>query len=101
MVVPIQSGEERTLVEKLDLHSPAWSAGGRWIAYVLGNQTSVVTPGNISPSAIEIVPAAGGQALAVTDGAATAPDETTEAGADSEAPSSTEGVDAPDPDPSE
>jgi Tol biopolymer transport system component len=66
-VVTVADGQERELVGRLDLHSPAWSPDGRWIAYVEGNQTGVRTPGNISPSAIEIVPAEGGDALTVTD----------------------------------
>jgi Tol biopolymer transport system component len=53
-----------------EIHSPAWSPDGAWIAYVSGNREFVfgTSPfGNLAPSAIWLVPAAGGQPMPVTD----------------------------------
>jgi len=52
-----------------DLHSPAWSADGRWIAFVQGNP-GFHGNGNLAPSAIAVVPAAGGNPVTVTEATA-------------------------------
>jgi Tol biopolymer transport system component/tRNA A-37 threonylcarbamoyl transferase component Bud32 len=49
-----------------ELHSPAWSGDGRWIAYVEGNP-QFHTIANLAPSAIRVVRASGGTPVAVTD----------------------------------
>jgi eukaryotic-like serine/threonine-protein kinase len=65
-----EGGPPRRVATAYELHSPAWSPDGSWIAFVSGNR-GFVSPGsrfgNIAPSAIWIAPAAGGQAIAVTD----------------------------------
>jgi serine/threonine-protein kinase len=68
----IQSPEEtrrRVLVTGTDLHSPAWSRDGKWIAYVEGNLAFHFV-GNNAPSRILVVPAEGGTPVAVTDSTA-------------------------------
>jgi Tol biopolymer transport system component len=64
-------GEERVLGSSLDdLYSCGWSPRGHWIACASGNLGSVVpgrTFGNIAPSAIVLVPSAGGPFIEVTD----------------------------------
>ena len=53
-------------------HSLAWSPDGSHLAFVLGNAAFVYTPnaiGNIAPSSLWIVSAAGGQPERVTDAA--------------------------------
>jgi TolB protein len=61
------SGSGRTaLTTGTYLHSPAWSPDGRWIVFVEGNLGFHVN-GNIAPSAIRVIPAAGGKVSTVTD----------------------------------
>jgi Tol biopolymer transport system component/tRNA A-37 threonylcarbamoyl transferase component Bud32 len=48
------------------LHSPAWSSDGRWIAFVTGNVGFEIN-GNLAPSAVALVPSAGGTPILVTD----------------------------------
>jgi Tol biopolymer transport system component len=48
------------------IHSPAWSPDGRWIVFVEGNPDFHVR-GNLGFSAIRMVPARGGVAVAITD----------------------------------
>jgi eukaryotic-like serine/threonine-protein kinase len=48
------------------LHSPVWSQDGVWIAFVQGNPTFHLN-GNSASSMIRIVPASGGNSIAVTD----------------------------------
>ncbi len=70
LLVTSRDGDEkniRTLVGASPIHSPAWSPDGRWIAYVNGNVVGINTPGNIGPSEIWVVPAAGGDPVQVTD----------------------------------
>lgn len=53
------------------LHSCAWAPSGRHIACVSGNYEFVKTGrrfGNLAPSQLLVIPAAGGDAIAVTDG---------------------------------
>jgi eukaryotic-like serine/threonine-protein kinase len=67
----IDDGEERVLASsRYEFHSCDWSPDGKWIACVSGNWESVVpgrTFGNIAPSAIVLVPAAGGAVVEITD----------------------------------
>jgi serine/threonine protein kinase len=49
-----------------DVHSPAWSPDGEWLAYVEGN-SQLYFNGNSAPSTIRLVPAGGGTSVAVTD----------------------------------
>jgi len=65
----VRETDRTALVTGLDIHSPAWSPDGRWIAFVEGNPL-FHTDGNTASSAIRIVPASGGEAVAVTDASA-------------------------------
>ena len=68
-VKPVDGGEERLVTVGRELHSFAWSPDGRLIAYVSGNAAYVRSNylGNIAPSSIRVVPAAGGTSVRVTD----------------------------------
>jgi Tol biopolymer transport system component len=48
-----------------DLHSTAWSPDGEWIAFVSGNSSFYT--GNLAPSAVCLVRAAGGPVISLTD----------------------------------
>jgi eukaryotic-like serine/threonine-protein kinase len=64
------SGERALGSSTDDLHSCDWSPRGDWIACASGNRASVVaggTFGNIAPSTLVLVPAAGGRFIDVTD----------------------------------
>jgi len=64
------SGERALGSSSDDLHSCDWSPRGDWIACVSGNRASVIpggTFGNIAPSALVLVPAAGGRFIDVAD----------------------------------
>ena len=66
----LDEGTPRRVAAGFEIHSPAWSPDGSWIAYVSGNPEFVYSPsifGNLAPSAIWLVPAAGGQPIPVTD----------------------------------
>ena len=69
-VVQLDGSGERPLGSASDaLHSCDWSPQGRWIACVSGNLASVVpgnTFGNLAPSALVLIPAAGGSFVEVT-----------------------------------
>ena len=54
----------RRLVTGEEIHSPAWSPDGAWIAYASGNAEYVVA-GNIAPSAIWVVQTSGGEPVRV------------------------------------
>ena len=70
LVVQELDGSGRTAIAAGgSIHSPAWSGDGKWIAFVRGNWQFHLT-GNVAPSTILVVPAAGGEAVAVTDSAA-------------------------------
>ena len=64
----VDEGGRAAIAQGRDAHSPAWSSDGRWIAFVQGNPR-FHTNGNLAPSAIAVVPAAGGTAVLVTDSA--------------------------------
>jgi Tol biopolymer transport system component len=61
---------ERPLAKAYDPHSCAWSPDDRWIACVSGNRQASepgLLFGNISPTAIVLLPAGGGDPVALTD----------------------------------
>jgi Tol biopolymer transport system component len=72
-VVELDGGAERILGSSTDeLYSCDWSSRG-WIACALGNPRSVLPGGrfgNIAPSALVLIPAAGGRFIEATDRAA-------------------------------
>jgi Tol biopolymer transport system component/DNA-binding SARP family transcriptional activator len=67
------SGGPATRMATLDQpHSLAWSPDGSWIAFVRGNAAFSYTRnaiGNIAPSSVWIMPAAGGAPMPITDAA--------------------------------
>ena len=67
------SGGPATRIATLDQpHSLAWSPDGSWIAFVRGNAAFSYTRnaiGNIAPSSVGIMPAAGGAPMPITDAA--------------------------------
>jgi serine/threonine-protein kinase len=66
---PLDGGATLLVGVGREVHSLAWSPDGRWIAYVAGNSQFVGGRdiGNIAPSAIWLVAAAGGTPVRVTD----------------------------------
>jgi eukaryotic-like serine/threonine-protein kinase len=56
----------RAIVRRAQMHSPSWSPDGRYLAFVSGN-LQYPTTGNIAPSSIWVVGAAGGAPVRVTD----------------------------------
>jgi Tol biopolymer transport system component len=56
----------RALVGGSGPNSPAWSPDGRWIAFVAGNP-QYSTYANLAPSAIWVIPAAGGTPVRITE----------------------------------
>jgi serine/threonine-protein kinase len=63
--------EPREVVSDGQAHSVSWSPDGRWLAYVSGNSDFVFSEtllGNVAPSRVMLVPAAGGTPHPVTDG---------------------------------
>jgi Tol biopolymer transport system component/tRNA A-37 threonylcarbamoyl transferase component Bud32 len=72
-VAPLDGGPGRLVGSVVDAYSLAWSPDGRWLALVSGNSNfarGTATFGNKGPSAIVLLPAAGGNAVSVTDNAA-------------------------------
>ena len=69
-VVPLTGGRARWLASGSDLHSCSWSPDGRWIACVSLNPGSVRPGsqfGNLAPSEIILVPAAGGEPVRLVE----------------------------------
>src|SRR5437867_2229497 len=72
-VTPPDGGPSRVVAQVFDPHSLTWSPDGRWLALVSGNDPFAVATlhfGNTGPSAIVLVPAAGGAPVPITDNAA-------------------------------
>ena len=72
-VTPPDGGPSHFVGVAFDPHSLTWSPDGRWLALVSGNDQfaeGVAGFGNKGPSAIALVPAAGGAPVPVTDNAA-------------------------------
>jgi Tol biopolymer transport system component len=73
-VAGLDGSAERELGRAADeIYACDWSPRGDWIACAAGNRRSVLpggTFGNIAPSAIVLVPGAGGRCIEVTDRAA-------------------------------
>jgi Tol biopolymer transport system component/tRNA A-37 threonylcarbamoyl transferase component Bud32 len=66
LVVMGINGSGRQLIARgRELHSPAWSSDGAWIAFVEGN-VEFHLDGNVASSAIMVVPASGGEIVNVT-----------------------------------
>ncbi|MFL5620578.1 MAG: protein kinase domain-containing protein [Gemmatimonadaceae bacterium] len=72
----VRSGRDRLVTTEFDLHSCAWSPDGDRLACVSGNHFYVTVGaifglgpmfGNLAPSRIVLIPAAGGGAVSVTD----------------------------------
>jgi Tol biopolymer transport system component/DNA-binding winged helix-turn-helix (wHTH) protein len=66
----VTGGEPQLVVKAFEPHSPSWSPDGSHIAFVSGNSLfafGVQAIANAGPSAVWVVPAAGGPALPVTD----------------------------------
>jgi eukaryotic-like serine/threonine-protein kinase len=66
----LAGGTPRLLAHGRQMHSLAWSPDGRWIACVLGNRQAQ-QPGflfaNGGPAALGMIPAAGGEPVALTE----------------------------------
>ncbi len=62
-------GAARALARLPEAYSCAWSSDGRWLACVSGNRRFIGNTdfGNLAPSSIWVLPAAGGTPLKVTD----------------------------------
>jgi len=72
-VTPADGGPSRFVALVSDPHSLTWSPDGRWLALVSGNDQFAVGAAELAnkgPSAIVLVPAAGGVPVPVTDNAA-------------------------------
>ncbi len=66
----LAGGSARVLAHGGEMHSFAWSPDGRWIACVRGNRQSrqpTFLFGNLGAASIWLIPAAGGEPIAVTD----------------------------------
>ncbi len=70
VVLTLDGGAEQTLVDGPEFHSCAWSPAGDWVSCVAGNVFGAIPGlnfGNVAPSAIVLVPPAGGAAVTVAD----------------------------------
>ena len=71
-VITIEGGASRIVAVVKDLNSCAWSPDSRWFACVRGNSQYILLGlqfGNLSPSAVVLVPAGGGTPIEITDAA--------------------------------
>ena len=70
LAAPLDGGPARLITVGREIHSPAWSPDGRWIAFVSGNTQYVRSRedlGNIAPSSIHVVRSSGGRPTRVID----------------------------------
>ena len=65
---PVEGGTARGLARLPEAHSCAWSSDGRWLACASGNRRFIDNSdlGNIAPSSVWVIPAAGGASVPVT-----------------------------------
>jgi Tol biopolymer transport system component len=65
---PVEGGTARGLARLPEAHSCAWSSNGRWLACASGNRRFIDNSdlGNIAPSSVWVIPAAGGASVPVT-----------------------------------
>jgi Tol biopolymer transport system component len=69
-IVAVEDGRSRVVAVVKDLNSCVWSPDSRWFACVRGNSQYVlpgVQFGNLSPSAVVLLPASGGPPIEITD----------------------------------
>ena len=72
-IVTIAGGQSRDVAVVRDLNSCAWSPDPRWIACVKGNSQYImpgVQFGNLSTSALVLIPSSGGDVVELTDASA-------------------------------
>jgi Tol biopolymer transport system component len=72
LVTPLAGGTPRLVTTTADLHSCVWSPNGKWLSCVKGNSVSVLPGtsfGNLAPSSVGLVPAAGGAWIDLTGSA--------------------------------
>ena len=69
-IAQLETDSVRLLLGGGELHSPAWSPDGRWVVCVNGNRQAQEIGfyyGNLGQSTIWIVPAGGGEPVAITE----------------------------------
>ena len=69
-IAVVEGGASRVVAVVKDLNSCVWSPDSRWFACVRGNSQYILPGlqfGNLSPSAVVLVPAAGGTPIEITD----------------------------------
>ena len=72
-LIRLSGGAPRVVAVVKDLNACAWSPNSRWFACVKGNSQFVqlgVQFGNLSPSAVVVIPSSGGDPIDITDATA-------------------------------